>query len=144
MNDSIRGQGARFVLIGAANTLIGNATFFLALHWGMAHQFALILAYLTGGSHGYLWNRRWTFQATGSHVRQVPRYVVVTAAVYAVNAILLEGLVRLHLDARPAQIVCLVFTTLVSFVGHRQFSFRRVRLQGASPSEPETPPVPSL
>lgn len=125
MTGSMQRQSFRYLLIGAANTLLGNLAYFVAVTLGLPHQAALGLNYVLGGAHGYLWHCHWTFQATGRHAAQVPRFLLVIALNYGLNAVLLEALVRLGLEPRLAQLGCLAFTTAFGFVGHRYFSFAR-------------------
>lgn len=125
---SLGAQGGRYLIVGVLNTLVGLGAFALAL-WllegrvPLAHQLAMVANWATGTVHSYLWNRYWTFQAgTGAVSRQLPRFVLINLGLMALNAFMLEGLVRL-LPALVAQVLCIGVTTLLGFVGHRRFSF---------------------
>lgn len=118
-------QGHRYLIVGCLNTAVGYGVFGVGVWLGLPHQVALVLNYLIGGLNSYLWNRFWTFRATGSHLRQIPRFMAVTVGVYGVNALLLEGLVRLGLHALLAQLICLVVTTVLGFFAHRLWTFGR-------------------
>lgn len=124
-------EGARYLIVGCLNTAVGYGVFGAAVWLGSPHQTALLLNYLIGSVHSYLWNRFWTFRATGSHRRQLSRFLLVNGAMYGTNALLLEGFVRAGLAPLLAQLACLVITTVLGYAGHRLWSFRPERV--ASP-----------
>lgn len=117
-------QGGRYLVVGCLNTAVGYLVFGAGLWLGLSHQVALMGNYLLGGLHSYLWNRFWTFRTAGSKRREVPRFVAVTLAVYAVNAGLLELFIRMGFLPLLAQVACLAITTVLGFLGHRAWSFR--------------------
>lgn len=121
---SLRGSGFRYALVGVLNTLMGYAVFFVALRLDVGHLLALALSYAVGVVHSFLWNRYWTFKAQGAFHRQVPKFLAVTGATFALNAAMLHGLVQGGLSAAVAQLLCLVVTTGVGYAGHRLWSFR--------------------
>lgn len=128
MSQAIHVQGFRYLIIGALNTLIGYGVFYLGLRLGLFHQFALLSSYVVGGIHSYLWNRFWTFGATGSHLSHGVKFTVMTLVILGLNALMLEGLVRFGLTPQLAQLGCLAVTTVVGFLGHRGWSFRPAKL----------------
>lgn len=124
MNQTLAGEGGRYLAIGLLNTAVGMLAFYLCLGMGLGHQLALACNFIVGGLHSYLWNRFWTFRAAGSHLRQLSRFGVVTLGTYLVNAALLEGLVRAGIAPMLAQMGCLFVTTALGFFAHRLWSFR--------------------
>lgn len=118
------GSSVRYALVGVLNTLVGYAVFFVALRLGFGHLLALALSYAVGVVHSFLWNRYWTFRATGTFRRQVPKFLAVTLGTFALNAAMLHGLVTVGLSPAVAQLLCLGVTTVVGYAGHRLWSFR--------------------
>lgn len=118
------GSGLRYALVGVLNTIVGYGVFYLCLRLGMGHLASLALSYAVGVVHSFCWNRFWTFKAQGAFRRQVPRFFAVTAGTFALNAGMLQGLVHLGVPPAVGQLMCLVVTTGVGYVGHRLWSFR--------------------
>jgi putative flippase GtrA len=129
MSGSIHTQGIRYLLIGVLNTLVGYGVFIGGLRLGWPHQVALAVSFLLGSTHSYLWNRFWTFRATGTHLALGGRFLIMSLGLYGLNAVLLEALVRLGMAPLWAQIACQFVTTATGFVGHRQWSFRTAQAE---------------
>lgn len=121
---ALGGSGLRYAVVGVLNTGVGYAVFYAGLRLGLGHLFALALSYAVGVVHSFLWNRYWTFRADGAFGRQVPRFLAVTGATFALNALMLQALVHAGLPAAGAQLFCLAVTTAVGYLGHRLWSFR--------------------
>lgn len=121
---SLLGSGLRYALVGVLNTLVGYAVFYVVLHLGMGHLASLAVSYAVGVVHSFFWNRRWTFKAQGAFRRQAPRFLAVTGVTFALNALMLQGLVQVGVRPDIGQLLCLVVTTVVGYAGHRLWSFR--------------------
>ncbi|MGW9629779.1 glycosyltransferase [Agromyces sp. NPDC055520] len=125
----IRDQRIAFLLVGATNTAIGFA-FFVGFEvtigrvWGylatlaFAHVFSVLCAFVL--------YRFFVFKVRGHVWRDLGRFEMVYLVSLGVNAALLPLLVEIGgLPVIPAQALIVVVTTLISFFGHRGFSFRR-------------------
>lgn len=121
---TLLGSGVRYALVGVLNTVVGYGVFYLCLRLGVGHLPALAVSYAVGVIHSFFWNRLWTFKAQGAMSRQVPRFLAVTGMTFGLNALMLQGLVHAGLRPDLGQLMCLVVTTVVGFVGHRLWSFR--------------------
>ena len=123
----------RFVLVGGFNTLLGYGLFVVLqlgfgknVHWG--YLLSLYLSWAIASIVAFVLHRRFTFRISGrGHlVRDFLRFEAVNAVSLAANTILLPLLVELgHLVPIFAQALIVVVTTIVSYVGHKFFSFRR-------------------
>ena len=80
---------------------------------------------MIGVGHSYLWNRYWTFRATGSHVNQGAKFLLVNLVALAVTKALMRLFVEgLHVSAVVAPFLVLVITTAISYFSYKHWSFR--------------------
>lgn len=128
----------RFLLVGGINTVFGYAVFtalYLAAGHVIGYLGSLYISYVVGVSLAFVLHRRVTFRAheTGGHpVLDFLRFASVYVVSLAVNTIGLPLLVEFgHLPALGAQAIMVVVTTVISYLGHKYFSFRRGRAAGA-------------
>ncbi|MFC0298378.1 GtrA family protein [Geobacillus jurassicus] len=52
----------RFAVVGASNTAVDFAVFFLLAAAGVPAAAAQVVSYGAGMANSYIWNRRWTFE----------------------------------------------------------------------------------
>jgi len=120
----------RFLVVGGINTVVGYALFAL-LQLSVGHVIgylgSLYLSYALAVTLAFVLHRRFTFRVTsGSVVRDFARFIGVYVVALALNTVVLPLLVELAgWNPLVAQAVCVVITTLVSYFGHKLFSFRR-------------------
>ena len=129
----VRDQRVAFLSIGAVNTGVGFLCFagFLALLGQRRYMVALLCAHVVSVLIAFVLYRYAVFRVRGHVLRDLWRFETVYLVALAANLVLLPLLVQLgHLPVLPAQALILVVTTLISWVGHQHFSFRRA---GASP-----------
>ncbi len=84
---------------------------------GITHPLAVLFAF---GMH-----RRFVFRVRGHVLRDLMRFWSVYLIALSVNLVVLPVLVELGLQRIPAQAIIVAFNTLLSYFGHRHFSFRR-------------------
>jgi len=124
-------QRVRFLSVGATNTLVGYLTFSAFTLWVFADVYlgyllSLALSYAVGITLAFVLYRRFVFTVRGHVLRDFGRFVSVYVVVITINAAALPLLVEAaHVPPLLAQLVILVVTTLLSFFGHKKFSFRR-------------------
>ena len=89
---------------------------------------SLYLSYLLAVLIAFVLHRRFTFRIVGSHNLFVDfaRFASVYIVSLAINTVALPLMVELAgLSPAVAQAIVVVVTTLISYVGHKWFSFRR-------------------
>ena len=127
----ITGQALRFCVVGATNTAVSLATFWVLLHVGVHYVLAAALAFAAGAVNGYVLNRTWTFRADGSWRARV-LYVAVQLLGLGLNVTLVWLLVEAAgLGELLAQVLALPPVTVTTFTLSRQVVFRPGRSQGA-------------
>ncbi len=76
---ALRRQFIRFGIVGVANTAISLASYRLLLALDVPYPVAASIAWAAGAVNGYVFNRRWTFQARDTTRTRV-LYVLVAGA----------------------------------------------------------------
>jgi len=124
-------ERVRFVIIGGFNTVFGYGLFvLLELLFGHVTGYLVSLygSYAIATIVAFFLHRNFTFRAAGSgniwldFVRFQSVYVVSLV----INTVALPLLVEVaHLNVLLAQALIVTVTTLVSYFGHKFFSFRR-------------------
>jgi putative flippase GtrA len=122
----------RFLFVGGINTVFGYAVFallFVTAGQVIGYLGSLYISYVIGVTLAFVLHRRVTFRAHetgGNPVLDFLRFSSVYVVALAVNTVGLPLLVEFgHLPALVAQAIMVVVTTIISYVGHKYFSFRR-------------------
>lgn len=126
----------RFLLVGGVNTGVGYLLFVaVALTAGrvlddaglsvVSSVVSLLASHLLASVLAFVLYRKLVFRVTGHVVRDFIRFQGVYALSLGVNTVALPVLVELGVPRLIAQACIVVVTALVSYFGHRSFSFRR-------------------
>ena len=124
-------QRVRFLTVGGINTVVGYLLFalfdtFLFGNLPFGYLISLVLSYLLAIMLAFVLYRKFVFVVSGRLWLGFIRFVSVYLVSIGANFILLPLLVELaNVPPLLAQAIILVATTLLSFFGHRHFSFRR-------------------
>lgn len=125
----VRDQRIAFLIVGAINTAVGTAWFvFFQLTIGPRTHYmvSLVCAHVAAVLCAFVLYRRFVFRVTGHVWLDLARFEVVNLASLGVNSVALPIVVEIvGLSAIPAQLLITCVTMLISFFGHRGFSFRR-------------------
>jgi putative flippase GtrA len=116
-------QLARFLVVGAGNTVLSFVVYRLLLALGAWYVLAAPLAFAVGAVNGYVFNRRWTFGA-----RDTTRARVLYVAVQVVGALSTSLLVLLFVRAAgtgrvSAYLAAVPLVTLGMFAANRLWTF---------------------
>jgi len=142
-------QRVRFVLVGGVNTVVGYGLFALflrAVDGQIGYLGSLASAYAIATIVAFTLHRRITFQVRGGRIPvEFARYAGVTVISLLINAGILAVLVEFaRWNPYVAQALSLITTTLVSYVGHRWFTFRGSASDARLPPLPPPPPPPKM
>lgn len=127
---ALRQQSVRFVAVGLVNTVVGFVLYGLLLllfaDVRFGYLLSLGLSWAVSITIAFFLYRRFVFVVRGNLVVDYLRFVTVYLVNIAINAVGLAALVEI-LSVAPllAQLIMLIITTGLSYVGHRWFSFRR-------------------
>jgi putative flippase GtrA len=132
----VRDQRIAFLLVGGFNTAVGFGLFVLFdltvghLVDGLAGRVAgslatLACAHVVAVLVAFVMYRRFVFRVTGHVWRDLLRFQAVYLVSTGINAVVMPILVQLGVDRILAQLLFLVVSVVVSYFGHKNFSFRR-------------------
>jgi putative flippase GtrA len=133
-------QRVRFLIVGGINTIVGYGLFVL-IQWlfgaVISYFGSILIAHLFASMLAFTLYRRWVFKAGRTVVVDFLRFQVVYLVPLAANLLALPILVAgVGLNVYLAQALIVVVSTIVSFLGHKYFSFRRA-VAPADDSEPQ-------
>jgi putative flippase GtrA len=132
----VRDQRVAFLVVGGINTIAGFAIFVAcseSVGHFVDHRFGKVPGSLVtlGITHvlavlfAFAMHRRFVFRVRGHLLRDLMRFWSVYLTGAAINFVALPVLVELGLQRIPAQAIIVASTMLLSYFGHRHFSFRR-------------------
>ena len=116
----------RFLFVGCLNTLVGYGTYAILIFFKCNYLIASTIGTIIGVIHSYLWNRFFTFKSNNNPKKEVPKFILVYLVSYLLGLLNLFILVqKLNINEYIAGIINIFITTLISWFGHKYFSFRR-------------------
>lgn len=122
-------ERARFVVVGGVNTAVAYLLFLLfEVVFDGRYLLSLLAAYLIATLLAFALHRRFTFGVTGreSVIIDFLRFESVYVVMFVVNAGLLAALVDgVGWASWLAQGASTIVITVMSYLGHKYFSFRR-------------------
>lgn len=125
----VKNDKVAFIIVGGANTLIG-ALWFIGFQSTIGpvtgYMVSLVLAHIMAVLCAFVLYRTLVFRVRGHVMRDLIRFEMVYLAALGVNAVTLPLLVEVGgLAPIPAQLLIVMLTAVMSYVGHKHFSFRR-------------------
>lgn len=129
MSEVRRGAPLRFLVVGAANTLVGLLVIYTC-KWlfRLDDVTSNAIGYLIALANSFFLNRAWTFANTGPVLPAMVRFMGVFGVAYLVNlATVMTAIELLHVNAYLAQACGIAPYTVVSYLGSRYFAFRPQR-----------------
>lgn len=119
-------QEIRFLFVGGLNTLVGYGLYAIFLMLNVNYLIANTLSTILGVLHSYLWNRFFTFKSKEKAGKEIVKFVSVYIISYLLGTATLFCFTSLlQLSPYIAGFINLFITTLISFFGHKYFSFRK-------------------
>lgn len=123
MNPAETRRLIRFGLVGALNTAVDAACFFLLRSAGFFVVGSQALAWAAGTANSYLFNSRWTFREVGGGKARLLRFVLVNVVSLGGS----EGAIMLALLAMPewaAKACSIAVSMTLNYLGQRFWVFR--------------------
>jgi putative flippase GtrA len=118
---------ARFLFVGGINTAVGYGSYALLIFLGLPYAAAQAVSTVVGTTNSYFWNKYFTFKRPKKSVSEIARFIIVYAASYVLNLLILfVGVELLGVNEYAAGGAGLAFTTLISYIGHNFFSFKAI------------------
>ncbi|MDO4563110.1 MAG: GtrA family protein [Clostridia bacterium] len=119
-------EALRYVFVGVLNTIVGYGMYYIGIRfWGLHFAVASAISQIIGTLHSYIWNRKFTFRSRDSSPWEFVRFVSVYVVQYLVNVSVLAALLALFsITEELAGAIAMCFGVLVSFLGHKFWSFK--------------------
>lgn len=116
----------RFLLVGLLNTMVGYGSYSLFIVINIPYLIANTLATIIGITNSYLWNRFYTFKSKEKAFKEVLRFLSVYLISYLLSMLFLYAVVeQLKVNVYLAGILNIIITTLISWFGHKNYSFKK-------------------
>ncbi len=126
---AVRDQRVAFLVVGAVNTLVGYlvfAGFLLTVGKRWHYLVAVACAHVISVLFAFVLYRFVVFRVRGHVLADLWRFETVYLSALAVNFVLLPVLVEIaHLKVLLAQALIVLVTSVMSWVGHKNYSFQR-------------------
>lgn len=126
-NEDFR-QVIRYLFVGGWNTLFGIAVYTFLYWWlgAIVHYLILVvIANILSVTNAYICYKLFVFKTKGRIIREYLRcYVVYGTALLGSFAAMFLLVSFLHMNPVLANILITLATVVISYVGHRFFSFR--------------------
>jgi putative flippase GtrA len=124
----VRDQRVAFLLVGGVNTVVGFVCFagFLVLLGQRRYLAVLLCAHVVSVLIAFVLYRFFVFRVRGHLLADLWRFETVYLSALALNFVMLPILVELaHLPVLVSQAMIMFVTSVMSWVGHKHYSFRR-------------------
>jgi putative flippase GtrA len=117
-------QWLRFMLVGAANTVVYAAAYMALGRVAVHYVVASVLAYAIAVLNSYVLNRRWTFRSHAPHAPEMARFACAQLLGVGANLALLAALVEVaRFHHLAAQALAFPVASLITFAVNRQWAF---------------------
>lgn len=119
-------QGIRFLFVGGINTVVGYGSYTIFLLLNINYLIANTLSTIIGVINSYIWNRNFTFKSNAKIKEELVKFISVYLVSYLISMLSIYILVsKLGIDKYIGGLLNLIITTLISYFGHKYFSFKR-------------------
>ncbi len=116
-------QFARFLFVGAANTVLSFVAYRLLLAVGTPYVIAAALGFWAGAVNGYVFNRRWTFAARDSARARVVYVAIQVAGAASTSLLVLLFVQGVGVDKAAAYLAAIPPITVCTFIANRLWTF---------------------
>lgn len=115
----------RFLIVGVINTILSYILFSILLYSKLSYTIAYWVSMFAGVVNSYVLNKFWTFCVYRYSFVEFVRFIFVYIISFSLGTCSLYFLISiLGFNAYLAGIINLVFSTLISWLGHKHFSFK--------------------
>ncbi|WNS81478.1 GtrA family protein [Domibacillus sp. DTU_2020_1001157_1_SI_ALB_TIR_016] len=116
----------KFGIVGVLNTAIDMLLFFTLWSVGMPYLLAQVLSYSAGTLNSFVWNRSWTFKASGqTNMEEITKFILLNTIALCMSTFLLS-----LLSGQPlfvSKTIATLSGLSVTFFGSRFWVFRQQR-----------------
>ena len=85
-----------------------------------------MIGYTFGFINSFIWNKFWTFKSKNFQTKEAVLFIFVFLISYAIQFILLLFLKEvIHIKVELAQILAMIFYTIINFLGNKYLTFKK-------------------
>jgi putative flippase GtrA len=121
-------QKLAYLAVGGWNTVFGIGSFSILyyLFSGLFHYSAILtLSYIMSITNAYVCYKLFVFRTKGNIIKEYLRFYVVYGASFIINLLLFPVFTKfIGINAYYAQVVITAVIVAISYVSHKNFSFR--------------------
>ena len=118
-------QLIRFVIVGGINTVVGYGTFAIMIFVNIHYLAANMCSTIIGVACSYILNKYFTFRSRKKSIMEICRFISVYLFSFALgNLVLLAAVECMNTTPYLAGGINLAATTIISWFGHKYFSFK--------------------
>jgi len=118
-------QFITFIFVGLTNTIICYVIYYILLKLGMFYPIAYFIGAVSGTVNSYIMNKVFTFKSNKRSLRQISKFITVYLVQYLLNISIISLLIEfLNLTAEVSGLFSTFICTIVSYVGHKFWSFK--------------------
>ncbi len=118
----------RFLIAGAWNTVFGYFSFVILYYLfspATHYMILLVISNILSITNAYLSYKFFVFKTKGNFMKEYSRFYVVYGAAFIANLMLLPVFVELlRIHPLMSQALIIILTVIISYFGHKHFSFR--------------------
>ncbi len=116
---------SRFLFVGVLNLIVSYGIYFILLYLNIYYMLALLISSVIGIAHSFIWNKKWTFKSKGDVQKESIRFISVYGIAFLINLVILALFVeKMMFNPKIAQVFALSVVSIISFYGHKYWSFR--------------------
>lgn len=117
----------KFCFVGVLNTIITLSIIFILMKiFRVNYIISNVIGYIAGLINSFIWNKLWTFNSKGDFKRELVLFLIVYGIVYVMQLVFLifiKEIIKVPVDI--AQIIGMVFYTIVGFIGNKFITFNK-------------------
>lgn len=133
----------KFVIVGIWNTIFGYLVYVCFYYMFnlifsrryMAYLLAAVLSNILAITNAYIFHKYVTFRSPVKGIKMIPefiRFFTTYLFSFLIGLIILPLLVEIfHFDPIAAGAILIIFTTIISYIGHSRYSFKGSNLRGS-------------
>ena len=114
---------AKFILVGIMNTAISYTVYVILLQFGISFAIAAAIGQIAGIINSYFMNKYFTFKSNKKSIGEVFRFILVYTFQYILGVLFIY---LMPLSYELAGLIILPINPIISFLGHKYFTFKEV------------------
>ena len=124
MNYILNNRFVKFIFVGILNTIVGYGTYALLIFFGFNYIISSTVSTIVGVINSFILNKKITFSDKGINKKTPFKFISVYLLSYFIGLFNLSIFIKkLGFNPYLAGFINLFITTLISWFGHRYFSF---------------------